>query len=332
MDLTFSRITQLAFGYWQSQPLFLLAKFGICDLLAKEPLSAGQISTELHLHPQACEGLLNASVALKLLKKSAANESHYENTEMSSRYLTTKSHESLVHWVKVMGRWMEPWSKMDAVIESGVNAESQALRLGEDPEYSKDFILGMHEFARRYSDQFAESLDLSGCRYLLDIGGGAGTYSIALCKKYSDLKATILDLEPILKTTNEVVAASGFSERIHTKAANYHHDHFGNHADAILLSNVLHQESPEMCISILKRALQAMNDNGQLIVQSQFLEEDRITPTFTTLHNLSAWALWDGGRSYTVSEMSLLIEEAGFRNITHRKMQNNVESLILASK
>ncbi|MEA2755243.1 MAG: hypothetical protein QOJ54_1532 [Aliidongia sp.] len=37
--------------------------------------------------------------------------------------------------------------------------------------------------------------------------------------------------------------------------------------------------------------------------------------SFTTLHNLSAYAFWSGGRSYTVDEMARLMAEAGFTAI-----------------
>ena len=72
--------------------------------------------------------------------------------------------------------------------------------------------------------------------------------------------------------------------------ADYRHDEFGADADALLF-NVLHQESAEVCRSMLARALQALRAGGTL-VQGYFLSEDRRAPQFTTLHNLSALALW----------------------------------------
>ena len=44
----------------------------------------------------------------------------------------------------------------------------------------RDFILGMHQFAARSGPQFAEALKDLPVRRLIDVGGGAGTYSIAL--------------------------------------------------------------------------------------------------------------------------------------------------------
>ena len=51
-----------------------------------------------------------------------------------------------------------------------------------------------------------------------------------------------------------------------------------------------------------------------MLVQGYFLSEDRRAPQFTTLHNLSALALWDGGRSWT--DMQALIAAAGFERQT----------------
>lgn|GEM_PF-4221821 len=97
----------------------------------------------------------------------------------------------------------------------------------------------------------------------------------------------------------------------------YMTDPFGPNAeaDAVLLSNVLHQESPRACQSILNRALAAVCPGGQVIIQGHFLNDDRISPTFTTLHSLSAFILWEGGKSYTAKEMIDIAESVGLSDL-----------------
>ena len=51
------------------------------------------------------------------------------------------------------------------------------------------------------SDRYKNYIDLSGCKTLLDIGGGSGLYSISFCKKYQGLHSTILDKAETLITT-----------------------------------------------------------------------------------------------------------------------------------
>lgn len=317
MDPGFHNITQLAVGYWKSRVLFELANSGICNLLLERGQRAEEIADALGLHGEATAALLDAAVSLKLLRKS---QNIFENTTTGRRFLTSTSPESLLHWLGVMRRWTGPWSELSKVLATGGPVEDQALRLGDDASYMNDFIWAMHEFARTHSRSLAEALDLSRVTTLIDVGGGAGTYSIALCRRFPNLRITVLDLEPVLELTQELIVAEGLQDRIRTRVADYRHDAYGHRVDAVLLSNVLHQESPEVCHDMLSQAHRALRSDGMIIAQGHCLDESRVTPGFTTLHNLSARVLWSGGRSYTIGDMNQMLENAGFGNLTTRRL------------
>jgi predicted O-methyltransferase YrrM len=313
IDLAFGRLNQQVFGYWHAQPLFALADLGVFDALTEAARPAVDLARQMGCEPRAFEGLLNAGTALGLLTKSGED---FANSESSKRFLVTGSPETLIHWVRVMGRWAEPWTRLRHAIETGKPIESQALRLGADPAYLEDFILGMHEYARRSSGALAAAVDLSDCERLLDIGGGAGTYAISLAQANPRLHIRLLDLPPVLPIARRIIGEHDLAARITTGETDYQRDSFGStDTDAVLFSNVLHQEAPEICISMLQRGSDALKKGGRVLVHGHFLDESRTAPLFTTLHNLSAYALWSGGRSYTVAEMSGLMAEAGFSDI-----------------
>ena len=60
--------------------------------------------------------------------------------------------------------------------------------------------------------------------------------------------------------------------------------------------------------------------------------EDRRAPLFTTLHNLSALALWDGGRSWTVGDMQARIAGAGFERQAVLRQESSGFCLLSAVK
>ena len=53
---------------------------------------------------------------------------------------------------------------------------------------------------------------------------------------------------------------------------------------------------------------------------------------FTTLHNLSALALWDGGRSWTVGDMQARIAGAGFERQAVLRQESSGFCLLSAVK
>lgn len=333
MDLQFNRLTQLSFGYWHSQPVFALLELGIPELLAQtvsheQGLTPEDVCTHLGIHVAAGCALLNACVALGLLKM---QQGTVRNAELTSRYLVRSSPESMVHWLRVMGRWSRPWTDLADAVRTGTPAESQALRLGQDPAYLRDFILGMHEYARRSSTAVVDHFGLEAATTLVDVGGGAGTFSLACCERFSQLKVRLLDLPPVLEIAANIIEgqrrAKGTEYPITLDAHDYRRDPFGRDQDAILFSNVLHQESADIASGMLERAHDALRIGGKVLVHGHFLEDERTAPLFTTLHNLSARVLWEGGGSYTGTEMVELMRQAGFHSL--RKIQIKASATLL---
>lgn len=330
MDINFTRLNQLAFGYWHAQTLFALTRADVFDLLADGERPAGEIAERCGFDGDAGVALLNAGVALGLLRKSEAET--YGNSELAGTLLVSDQPGSLANWVRVMGRWYEPWGTVDEAIRAGEAVDPQSPKLAGDPAYLEEFILGMHEYAARTSDDVAAAIELDGPRRLIDVGGGGGTYSIALCRRYPELHSVVLDLDSVLAITRRIVDSAGLSERVATDTADYRSSAFGEDADAVLLSNVLHQESEAVGADILRRAREALKPSGKVIVHGHFLDEGRTSPVFTTLHNLSARTIWEGGHSYTTSEMVALVEAAGFAEVESAAVPQSATKLITGKR
>ncbi|MFQ5881026.1 MAG: methyltransferase [Candidatus Methylomirabilales bacterium] len=62
----------------------------------------------------------------------------------------------------------------------------------------------MEAMARHAAEALVQVVDFSAYRHLLDVGGGSGAYSIALCRAHPSLQATILDLPGTLRLHPEV--------------------------------------------------------------------------------------------------------------------------------
>lgn len=330
MDIAFMTLSRLAFGYWEGQPLYAMAELGVFDALAEGQARAATLADRLAASTDGMVRLLDAGVALRLLTRDPETDGRYRNTEMATKLLTSGSPDTLIHWVRVMGRWSRPWSRLADAVRSGATVEDQGLRLGDDPAYMRDFILGMHEYARRGAAELPSALPLEGLRRGVDVGGGAGTYAIALANAAPALKLTVLDLAPVLDITRAMVDAHGLTGRIDTGVIDYRLDRFGEDLDLVLMSNVLHQESDMVCLSMLGRARDALRPGGRVVVQGHFVQPDRTGPLFATLHNLSALALWSGGHSRTLEEMAALAERSGFTGITTGPVGKSGLSMVTA--
>ena len=48
----------------------------------------------------------------------------------------------------------------------------------------------------------AKQIDLAGAARLLDVAGGSGAFSITLCHRFPDLRATVLDFPTVTPVAN----------------------------------------------------------------------------------------------------------------------------------
>lgn len=323
-------LMQLTLGYWRSQVLFAAARLGVFDALAAGARTAADVAARCGAAPGHMGRLLNACVAVQLLQR---EEDGYRNTPLAERFLVAGGEQYLGNWVTFMGDFYGAWGGLAEAIRTGRPVEDGFGRLAAGEEYTRHIILAMHEYAMGPGRELVSRLSLPGCRRLLDVGGGAGSYAILLAHTHPELEAVVFDLPAVVPITREVVAAQGLSDRITTQAGNYLDDDLGTGYDAVLLSNMLHQESPETCVRLFRKAAAALVEGGTLIVQLSFLNRDRTGPPWAVLQSLQLLLSYESGRAYTTDDILALLPEAGFGHAEVRKLSLvAAESLILATR
>jgi predicted O-methyltransferase YrrM len=323
-------LTQLTVAYWRSGVLFAALRLGVFDAVAERPLAARAVAARCGAAPDHMTRLLNACVALQLLELA---DGEYRNAPMADRLLVSSSEQYLGDWVKFMADFYGAWGQLDGAVRSGRPVQDGVARLRAGEDYARHMMLATHEYAMGPGRELMSRVALAGRRRLLDVGGGAGSYSILLAQNHPELEAVVFDLPEVVGITREMVARYGLSDRITARAGNYHDDDLGTGFDAVLLSNMLHQEDPETCLRLLRKAATALVDGGTLIVQLAFLNRDRVGPPWAVLLSLQVLLAYQGGRMYTTDDIVAMLPEAGFDGAEVRRGSLvAAESLILATK
>lgn len=309
MDLGMRHVTQLTVGTWQAEVLYTLAELDVFAALADGPATAAELAAARGWHTEATEAVLNAGVALRLLSKTGAA---YANTDLSARLLAGDTDDNLVEWVRTMGRWARAWAKLTDVVRNGGPALGHDIRLTEDPVYLADLEVGFFRYATRLAGELAECLTdpLEGT--IVDLGGGCGAYSMALCRRHPGLTSQIWELPDAVSLASKVIAEHGMAERVTVVGRDYTTEEYGTDLAAVLMSNMLHSERRETAAGMLRRAHRALAPGGRLIVNGNLLNDDRTGPLFAALHNVSSMVLWDGGLDFSVAELGRLIADNGF--------------------
>src|SRR5687768_10017509 len=147
---------------------------------APRGLDLEQARGALRLPARPTRALLDTCVATGLLEK---EDGRYRNTALADRYLAAGSEYSLRNYV-LDERWC--WSAWER-LEDALRADHQLLP--EDAEgyhaFPEEFFLDfLHGHSGVMGDRLAAVVDLRGAIRIMDVGGGSGAVSIALCRAF----------------------------------------------------------------------------------------------------------------------------------------------------
>ncbi len=298
MDQGVRPLDELNWGYRAARLLHVACGLDIFTILSKEKLTADQLSKKLDTSLEMTGKILIGCVAMGLLSKDG---DCYINTELAGTYLVKGvplyQGDIIAHSAQVWNFWSE----------LADHVKGKAKPRDEMPFDHHDFIMGMHNIAVvGRAQMFLDSVDLSGKKQLLDVGGGPGTYSITACKEYPDLQAIVFDLPETIAIAQKVIADQAMQDRVTSRQGSWDTDDFGQGNDVVLLSNILHGPNSNAQMKLAK-ASNSMTAGGLLVVQEFLLDDDKTGPMIPALFNIMVGA-------YSTAELLEEIAQAGFIN------------------
>jgi hypothetical protein len=289
-------------------------------LLAEGPLTETQLGQRLGLHERPRIVLLTALRAMGLL----ARDEH-------GRVVLTP--QARVHLLPgsphYMGDYIALGSESSAVLAllerlktnrpAGTKPEEEGAafiyREGlesamEQEAPARRLTLALAGRARNVAPVLAEVHPLPNTQVLLDVGGGTGLYSIAYLERHPGLRAIVWDRPEVLKVAEELAAEAGVADRLACVPGDMFRDPVPYPADAILLSNVLHDWDVPHCRTLIQRCADFMMPGGQLLIHDVFLDDDLAGPLPIALYSAALFALTEG-RAYSAAVYRAWLTAAG---------------------
>lgn len=308
-------LLNLAIGFQKSQTLFSFVELEIAGILQSGKLNAEDIAKRIKIHPLATERFLNACACAGLLKK---EKDFYLNTEFSEKFLIEENEFYLGGQMRrYQKRSFPQWENLTEHLRDWKYGETAA----ENPEaedQGADAMAEQHNLALLHGRELAKNFDFSNYKNLLDIGGGTGAMSIALCEKIPHLKATVFDLPENIEKAQEFVLESGLKNRIKCVAGDLTKDDLPHDFDIALLANLLAAFDAETNKKLFKKIYEQLPNEGACLISGWILDEDKLAPEISVLFCLEdiCWNAPDVERSFSVYKDWL--KKAGFENIKEK--------------
>jgi ubiquinone/menaquinone biosynthesis C-methylase UbiE len=311
-----------------ARAIITATQLGVLAALAQRPAGAEELADRLELDRAGTEALLAALAALGYVCADARGV--YRATSAASQLIPGAS-GSVAHFVGAYNAhaW-EMLGHLDEVLTLRRAAASHARAAG-DP-FWEAYIRGLFELTRREHEDNARLVPVSDPRTLLDVAGGHGAFAMAMCARFPDLQATVLDLPASVAVGRRVVAEQGFDARVSFRRGDALSDPLGEDVDVISIFNLLHHLAPAQVQGLLQRARAALCAGGCLVIGETEHNEPGEAPSLVGAASAIVYLASSGTRNYSSRELRAWLRQAGFAGVeVHRAQRSPWRLLYLAT-
>ncbi|MFA7418681.1 MAG: methyltransferase [Melioribacteraceae bacterium] len=319
-----NKIRELANGFQVSRIILTAVELNIFTILDKHLLPSVEIAKQINGDERATDRLLNALVSLGFLNK--VHEKFY-NSDAASLYLVKGKPEFMGGLFHTNELW-KSWGTLTNAVKEGTSVYNGD---GANKDWTESFIAAMHYRAAKEAKILAMMLNLSSAKKMLDVGGGSGAYAMGMIETNPELSAVIFDLSNVIPLTKKYAEAFPQKDKVSYIEGNYLTDDFGNCYDIVLLSAIVHINSNEQNLELIKKCAASLNSSGQIIIKDWVMNEARTEPLGGAVFAINMLVGTKCGDTFTESEMRNWFTSCGITKI-ERKNTSYGWSLIIGTK
>lgn len=285
-------------------------------LVAEGPVEGPELAARLGLQPDGLEALLTALVTLGYAR---VVDGRYAAEPVVERLLVRSSPESIASFAGDQAdlHW-DVLRPLDAAIRTGEPYRLHEDRQG-DPAW-EGYMRGLFEISRGEQDANAALVPVEEPRSLVDVAGGHGGFSMAMCRRHPGLRATVVDLPAAAAVGRRIVAEQGFADRVEFREGDVFDPRsggLGEDHDVVAVFNLVHHLPEERDRELVRMARAALRPGGFLVVG----DSEKPVPGSPSEHGALSSLLfyaWSGSRNFEGSEIAGWLEDAGFANVEVR--------------
>lgn len=281
-----------------------------------QPLTTAQVAQQLAISPQA------AALMLKILCITGyvgVQGERFHLTAAGKKWFSKSSPSYLGNFVQYVELLNRHWMYLEETVRRGKPPVTYFDSFGE--REWRLYVYGMMDLARVIYPFVASKIVIPlRATQLIDLGGSHGWYSIQLCKRHPDIRATIVDFPQALKFTSTIIHDHSLDERVTLLPGNVLTATLEKSYDLALAFNITHGLTKDENVRFFEKVFHTLTRDGRLYILDQCPAEkgsatQRLIPLIVGINIMNEV----GGNVYSPEEYREWLAQAGFRRIkTHR--------------
>jgi precorrin-6B methylase 2 len=322
------QILALGRSYQGAAVLAAAAELDLFSALSTASLPVRTLARKLRCDVRALTILLDALVALRLLEKSGGS---YALPTGLEALLTPDGAQSVLAMARHQAHCLRNWAQLAQVAKTGRPAERTPGIRGEEGA-QEAFIGAMHNVSAPNAAKVIRAVQPLRFRYLLDIGGASGTWTIAFLRSCPSAQATLFDMPHVIPMARRRLAAAGLAKRVKLVAGDFTRDALPAGADLAWVSAIVHQNSRAQNRALFSKVIAALTPGGRIAIRDILMEEDRTRPVAGALFAVNMLVATEAGGTFTLAELREDLMAEGFAAVALARPDEAMNAIVVARK
>lgn len=317
-------IMKIGTGFWASKILLTAVNFQLFTKLAeKKTMSAKEIKSILGLKctERNVYDFLDSLTGFGFLQRDGILDTAIYSNSIDTDMFLDKNKPSYIGGILEMmnNRLYSFWGNLQEGLLTGLpqneakKGEDFFALIYKDPDKLKEFINAMSGIQMGNFMTFAQKFDFTKYKTLTDVGGSGGLLSIMVAKQHPHMNCTSFDLPPVEPIANAIIQQFQLSDRVKTASGDFFTISIPN-TDVVVMGNILHDWDEENKISLMKKAYDALPDNGAFVAIENIIDDERKQNVFGMMMSLNMLIETGKGFDYTFADFNKWAKIVGFKS------------------
>ena len=309
-----TRLQDIARAYTRSAVLYTAIDVELFTHVHQGADTEAALAAATGLRSVDVDRLVTCCLSMDLLRWADRDAGRLENAPDVDRFLVKGQRSYAGPWMHFTRPDVADWFRMTELMREG---RPTLLGMYDEltPESARKYHRATSSIGFGAARRFVRTVDLSGRRRLLDLGGGSGAYSITAVKAFEGLRATVLDLPPVVEATKDYIVEHDVVGRVDTHGADFTRGEFPSPCDVVVMASNLPIYDGEVVTGVVARAFRALEPGGEMHLIGEMLDDDRRGPVDAAMWGMNELICGSLGRSHSRGECAGYFAAAGFVDV-----------------
>jgi hypothetical protein len=315
-------IFQVASGFMAAKHLFVANEVGVFEQLAAGPATLDGLAGRTGVARSRLRVLADAMVALGFVERQG---DVYQNAPVAAAFLSGQTPADLRPFLRFWNRLSYPmWTNLEATVRTGQAQGTMHLPAEEQRLFSE----GVEAIQAAPAHALPAAYDFRRHQRLLDLGGGTGSWLLAVLRQCPGLRGTLFELPAAAAVARQRLSRDPAGQRVTVAEGDFLADALPAGHDVVLLANVVHLFSADHNRALLRRIRQQVPDGTRLLLVDFWTDATHTQPLFAALMAGEFLVITGEGDVYSEDEARGWLQETGWRALERQSLAGPISVIV----